>query len=89
MHRNAPLTPEGRWRPCHRIQDGRSITVAAESMGISRQAASKWWGRYTREGIPGLIDRFTARRAGKARHTLRSGELAATGLQPVILSLPR
>ena len=57
MHRNAPLTPEGRLRLCHRIGGGWSVTAAAESMNISRQTASKWWGRYLREGIPGLADR--------------------------------
>ncbi len=57
MHRNAPLTPEGRLRLCHRIGSGWSVAAAAESMNISRQTASKWWGRYLREGIPGLADR--------------------------------
>jgi len=57
MHRNAPLTPEGRMRLCHRIQSGWSITAAAESMNISRQTASKWWGRFVREGDCGLVDR--------------------------------
>jgi transposase InsO family protein len=57
MHANAPLTPEGRLRLCHRIVSGWSITAAAESMQISRQTASKWWGRYAREGIAGLRDR--------------------------------
>jgi transposase InsO family protein len=57
MHRNAPLTPEGRLRLCHRIAAGWSVAAAAESMNISRQTASKWWGRYLREGSQGLIDR--------------------------------
>lgn len=57
MHRNAPLTPEGRLRLCHRIAGGWSITAAAESMNISRQTASKWWGRYRRQGRTGLGDR--------------------------------
>src|SRR5665213_1733341 len=57
MHRNAPLTPEGRLRLCHRIASGWSVTAAAESMNISRQTAHKWWGRYRQEGRAGLIDR--------------------------------
>ena len=57
MHRNAPLTPEGRLRLCRRIEDGWSITAAAESMGISRPTADKWWKRYQAEGIAGLEDR--------------------------------
>jgi hypothetical protein len=57
MHANAPLTPEGRLRLCRRIQSGWSITATAESMNVSRQTASKWWGRYVCEGIQGLCDR--------------------------------
>ena len=57
MHRNAPLTPEGRLRLCHRIEDGWSIAAAAESMNISRQTAHKWWRRYRDEGVAGLEDR--------------------------------
>jgi transposase InsO family protein len=57
MHRNAPLTPEGRLRLCHRIEDGWTVAAAAESMNISRQCAHKWWRRYRDEGPAGLVDR--------------------------------
>jgi transposase InsO family protein len=57
MHRNAPLTPEGRLRLCLRIQAGWSVASAAESMNISRQTAHKWWRRYRDEGVAGLEDR--------------------------------
>ena len=57
MHRNAPLTPEGRLRLCHRIEDGWTVAAAAESMNISRQCAHKWWRRYQDEGTAGLVDR--------------------------------
>ena len=57
MHGNAPLTPEGRLRLCRRIEDGWSVTAAAESMNISRQCAHKWWARYRQDGIDGLKDR--------------------------------
>ena len=57
MHRNAPLTPEGRLRLCQRIENGWTIAAAAESMNISRQCAHKWWRRYQREGDAGLADR--------------------------------
>jgi transposase len=69
MHRNAPLTPEGRLRLCHRIASGWSITAAAESMNISRQTASKWWGRYLREGTRGLADRSSRPRRSPMRTT--------------------
>ena len=57
MHRNAPLTPEGRLRLCRRIEDGWTVAAAAKSMNISRQCAHKWWRRYRDEGVEGLQDR--------------------------------
>ena len=57
MHRNAPLTPQGRLRLCQRIESGWTVAAAAESMNISRQCAHKWWSRYRDEGVVGLEDR--------------------------------
>ena len=57
MHRNAPLTVEGRRRLCHRIDSGWSISAAAEASNVSRQTASKWWQRWLVEGDDGLVDR--------------------------------
>ena len=57
MHRNAPLTPEGRLRLCRLIEDGWTVAAAAESFRISRQTAHKWWGRYQEAGDAGLADR--------------------------------
>lgn len=57
MHRNAPLTVEGRLRLCLRIEDGWTIAQTAESMQVSRQTASKWWHRYCDHGVAGLEDR--------------------------------
>ncbi len=58
MHRNAPLTPEGRFRLCQLIEeDGWTVAAAAESMRISRQTAHKWWRRYQDAGMAGLEDR--------------------------------
>lgn len=57
MHRNAPLTPEGRRRLCELIDDGWPVATAAESMRISRQTAHKWWRRFRQEGPEGLVDR--------------------------------
>jgi transposase InsO family protein len=57
LHGNAPLTPEGRLRLVHRIEDGWTVAAAAESMNISRQCAHKWWRRYREEGLDGLRDR--------------------------------
>jgi transposase InsO family protein len=57
MHAKAPLTPEGRRRLCERIEAGWTIAGAADSMGISRQTAHKWWRRYRESGEAGLVDR--------------------------------
>jgi transposase InsO family protein len=57
MHRNAPLTPEGRRRLCELIDAGWTVAAAAESMRISRQCAHKWWRRYCADGVEGLVDR--------------------------------
>ena len=63
MHANAPLTPEGRLRLCHRIEDGWTVAAAAESMNVSRQCAHKWWSRYRAEGVDGLRDRSSRPRS--------------------------
>ena len=57
MHRNAPLTPEGRLRLCRLIENGWTVASAAESFRISRQTAHKWWRRYQEAGQAGLLDR--------------------------------
>jgi len=57
MHRNAPLTPEGRLRLCRMIENDWTVAGAAESMRISRQTAHKWWKRYREAGVAGLEDR--------------------------------
>ena len=56
LHRNAPLSVEGRRRLIQRCQTRPIAHVAAE-MGISRQCASKWVNRYRRFGESGLLDR--------------------------------
>jgi transposase-like protein len=58
MHRNAPLTPEGRRRLVLRVEDQqRPVAHVAAEAGIARQTLSKWIGRYRREGEHGLVDR--------------------------------
>ena len=71
MHRNAPLTAEGRLRLCRRIESGWTVTAAAESMNVSRQCASKWWGRYLGEGQAGLEDRSSRPRTCPQRTAAR------------------
>jgi transposase InsO family protein len=56
-HANARLTPRGRLILVERIAGGWPVARAATAAGISRQTGSKWWNRYRREGMPGLVDR--------------------------------
>ncbi len=50
MHRNAPLTPEGRLLLCERIEGGWPVAHASEAMNISRDRGYVWclWGAQTR-----------------------------------------
>lgn len=57
MHANARLTIHARRLLIERIQSGRPIAHVADEMGISRQTAYKWWGRWRRHGDAGLWDR--------------------------------
>jgi transposase InsO family protein len=56
-HPNARLTVHGRLLLCRRIEQGWRVREAAAAAGISRQTASKWLGRWRREGDVGLVDR--------------------------------
>jgi transposase InsO family protein len=56
VHRNARLNLHGRRLLIARIQAGRPIAHVAHELGISRQTAYKWWGRWRREGDAGLVD---------------------------------
>ena len=49
LHRNAPLSVEGRRRLIERCRT-RPIAHVAGEMGISRQCASKWVNRHRRFG---------------------------------------
>lgn len=61
LHRNAPLSVEGRRRLVERCKSRPIAHVAAE-MGISRACASKWVNRFRRYGELGLNDRSSAPR---------------------------
>ncbi|MEU9047601.1 MULTISPECIES: IS481 family transposase [unclassified Kitasatospora] len=56
VHRNAPLTPEGRLRLCHRVHAGRPIAHVAAGAGISRRCLAKWYARWRAHGENGLLD---------------------------------
>ena len=57
-HPHSKLTPLGRLLLVQRIVELRwSVGQTAASMGVSRQAAHKWLGRWHQAGIAGLVDR--------------------------------
>lgn len=57
-HSHSKLTPLGRLLLVQRIVELQwSVSQAAASMGVSRQAAHKWLGRWRRAGLDGLVDR--------------------------------
>ena len=67
MHRNARLNLHGRRLLIARIQQGRPVAHVADELGISRQTAYKWWGRWRREGDAGLVDRSSRPRSCPTR----------------------
>jgi transposase InsO family protein len=57
-HRNARLTFHGRCLLVRRVREElMPIAHVARAMGISRQCASRWVGRYDADGEAGLVDR--------------------------------
>lgn len=57
-HRNARLTVHGRLLLVQRVRfEGMPIAHVAKAMGVSRQCASRWVGRFDTEGEAGLADR--------------------------------
>jgi len=61
LHGNARLSPKGRLLICQRvIEQGWSLTEAAEAAGVSERTCSKWLARWRAEGEAGLLDRSSA-----------------------------
>jgi transposase InsO family protein len=64
VHANAPLGPKGRETMVVRVlEQGWSLTEAAEAVGVSERTCSKWVARYRAEGAAGLVDRSSAPRS--------------------------
>ena len=58
VHKNAPLTPEGRARMVDAVlTEGLSFTSAARMFRTTRKTVSKWVRRFREEGSVGLLDR--------------------------------
>ncbi len=63
LHANAALSLNGRRRMVAQVvEQGRSITHAAEAAGVSGRTCSKWVSRYRAQGEAGLLDRSSAPR---------------------------
>jgi transposase len=61
LHANAALGPKGRAVMVRRVvEEGWSLTEAAEAAGVSERTSSKWVERYLSEGEAGLVDRPSA-----------------------------
>ena len=64
LHANAALSLNQRRRMVRRVVDeGWSLTEAAEAAEVSGRTCSKWVERYRREGEAGLLDRCSAPRS--------------------------
>jgi transposase InsO family protein/transposase-like protein len=58
LHANARLSPKGRLVMCRRVvEQGWSLTQAAEAAGVSERTCGKWVDRYRAGGQGGLVDR--------------------------------
>jgi transposase InsO family protein len=68
-HGNARLAPAGRLILVQRIGSGRAVAHVAAEMGVSRTTAWRWWRRFQREGVAGLVDRSSVARSHPARTT--------------------
>jgi transposase InsO family protein len=67
-HRNARLTFHGRLLLVQRISDeGQAVSHVAKAMGVSRQCAHRWVGRYDAQGEAGLFDRSSRPRRMPSR----------------------
>ena len=61
LHGNAALSWNGRRRLAERVvEQGWTLTAAAEAAGVSVSCARKWVARYRSDGVRGLLDRSSA-----------------------------
>jgi transposase InsO family protein len=66
-HINARLTVHGRLLLVQRILSGRPVAHVARELGVSRQCAHRWIGRYRAQGEAGLVERSSRPRRSPAR----------------------
>jgi len=74
-HRTARLNEYGRQLLATRvIEDGWTVSTAAEAQGVSRATGYKWVRRYRTEGLPGLADRSSRPHRSPARTSAEAAE---------------
>ena len=67
-HANARLTRHGRCELVRRVVfDGRPAAHVAAELGVSRQCAHRWVGRFRDQGWDGLADRPSGPRTSPSR----------------------
>jgi transposase InsO family protein len=67
LHANARTCPNSRRLLIMRMEQGWSLTKAAEAAGVSERTAGKWLARWRAEGEAGLLDRSSAPRRRPSR----------------------
>jgi transposase InsO family protein len=78
LHANAALSLRQRERmACRVVEQGWSLTKAAEAAEVSERTCSKWVGRYRAEGRAGLLDRSSAPKVVANRTEDRAIEVIA------------
>jgi hypothetical protein len=50
-----------------RVMNGRPVAHVAKELGVSRQCAHRWVGRFRQEGVTGLVDRSSRPRSSPRR----------------------
>ena len=88
LHRNAALSWQGRRQLARRVvEEGWTLTAAAEASGVSLRCAHKWVSRFRAEGEPGLCDRSSAPRR-VANRTPAERVAVIVGLRRLRMSAP-
>jgi transposase InsO family protein len=78
LHANAALSLKGRRQLCRRVlEEGWTVSEAAEAAEVSVRCAAKWVRRYRAEGELGLLDRSSAPRSIPHRTSERRVEAIA------------
>ena len=88
LHRNAALSWQGRRQLARRVvEEGWTLTAAAEASSVSLRCARKWVSRFRAEGEPGLCDRSSAPRR-VANRTPAERVAVIVGLRRLRMSAP-